>query len=75
MASKAELLRELRLQKRLTQAEVAERLKVSQAYYSNVEQGKKPSDVADAMKLVSSMRKRGDRTAGGEEKVGRQKKA
>lgn len=74
MATKADTLKDMRLQKRLTQADVAERLKVSQAYYSNVEQGKKPGDIDEAMKLVSSMRKRGDRTAGGEQKVGRQKK-
>jgi transcriptional regulator with XRE-family HTH domain len=74
MATKAETLREMRLQKRLTQAEVAEKLKVSQGYYSSVEQGKKPSEVSEAMKLVNKMRMRGDRTEGGEQKAGRQKK-
>jgi transcriptional regulator with XRE-family HTH domain len=73
MPTKAETLREMRLEKRLTQTEVAERLKVSQAYYSSVERGQKPSEVADAMKLVNKMRLRGDRTEGGGQKAGRQK--
>ncbi|GAA0887321.1 helix-turn-helix transcriptional regulator [Rhodanobacter soli] len=74
MATKAETLREMRLQKRLTQAEVAERLKVSQGYYSAVEQGKKPGELSEAMKLVNKMRLRGDRTEGGEQKAGRQRR-
>ncbi len=73
MATKAQMLRDLRLQKRLTQAEVAERLKVSQGYYSAVEQGKKPGEIAEAMQLVNKMRLRGDRTEGGGQKAGRQK--
>ena len=74
MVTKAETLREMRLQKRLTQAEVAERLRVSQGYYSAIEQGKKPSELSEAMKLISKMRLRGDRTDGGEQKAGRQKR-
>jgi transcriptional regulator with XRE-family HTH domain len=63
----------MRLEKRLTQTEVTERLKVSQAYYSTIEQGKRPGEVTEAMKVVNKMRTRGDRTAGGEQKAGRQK--
>ncbi|MGH9773234.1 MAG: helix-turn-helix domain-containing protein [Candidatus Acidiferrales bacterium] len=39
--SKRDLLRSLRLQKRLTQEEVAGKLKVSQSYYSAIERGDK----------------------------------
>jgi transcriptional regulator with XRE-family HTH domain len=74
MTTKAETLRAMRIGKRLTQAEVAERMKVSQGYYSAVERGEKPAEVAEAMKLVNKMRLRGDRTAGGEQKAGRQKR-
>lgn len=66
-------LRSMRLDKRLTQAEVAEKMKVSQAYYSQIERGQKPSDVPQAMKEVNKMRTRSDRTGGGEQKAGRQK--
>ncbi len=73
MATKAETLRAMRLEKRLTQTDVAERLKVSQAYYSAVERGEKTGEVAEAMKLVNTMRLRGNRTEGGEQKAGRRK--
>lgn len=63
----------MRLEKRLTQADVAQRLKVSQSHYSAVERGEKSSEVAEAMKLVSTMRLRGNRTGGGEQKAGRRK--
>ena len=66
-------LRSLRLEKRLTQAEVADKFKVSQAYYSAIENGLKPSEVAEAAKIVSRMRMRTDRTDGGEHKAGREK--
>jgi transcriptional regulator with XRE-family HTH domain len=69
----AEMLRALRLQKRLTQEEVADRLRVSQSYYSAVERGRKPADVSAAMKTVNVMRRRMDRTAGGIKKAGREK--
>ena len=73
MATKTETLRAMRLEKRLTQADVAERLKVSQSYYSAVEQGKKPGEIAEAMKLVNTMRLRGNRTEGGQQKAGKRK--
>ena len=73
MATKAEMLRAMRIAKRLTQEEVAERLKVSQGYYSSIERGKKSTEIADAMKLINKMRLRGDRTEGGGQKAGRQK--
>ncbi len=69
----AEMLRTLRLQKRLTQEEVADRLRVSQSYYSAVERGRKPAEVPAAMKAVNVMRRRMDRTAGGIKKAGREK--
>ncbi len=73
MTTKAQDLRSLRLEKRLTQAEVAAKAKVSQAYYSAVERGQKPSDIPEALKIVNRMRMRTDRTAGGSVKAGREK--
>jgi predicted transcriptional regulator len=73
MPTKAEMLRTLRLEKRLTQTEVATKLKVSQSYYSQIERGEKQSDVSEAMQTVNKMRSRSNRTGGGEEKAGRRK--
>lgn len=73
MATKKQTLKDIRLDKRLTQAEVAEKMKVSQAYYSAVERGRKPGEVTEAIKVINRMRFRGDRTEGGEQKAGRQK--
>ena len=66
-------LREMRLAKRLTQADVAKKFKVSQAYYSAIENGLKPSEIVEAAKIVSLMRPRTNRTDGGIRKAGRQK--
>jgi transcriptional regulator with XRE-family HTH domain len=73
MAKRADDLRALRLQKRLTQEEVADRLKVSQSYYSSIEAGRRPGEIAPAEKVVNRMRLRSDRTAGGGIKAGRRK--
>lgn len=73
MTTKKQTLKEMRLDKRLTQAEVAEKMKVSQAYYSTVERGKKPGVVDEAIQVINRMRFRGDRTDGGKQKAGRQK--
>ena len=73
MAKRAGDLRALRLQKRLPQQEVADRLKVSQSYYSSIESGRKPGEVAPAEQVVNRMRLRTDRTGGGGHKAGRQK--
>jgi transcriptional regulator with XRE-family HTH domain len=73
MATKAALTRELRLDKRLTQAEVAKKLKISQASYSAIERGLKPRGVEEALKAINGMRTRTDRTDGGNDKAGRQK--
>jgi transcriptional regulator with XRE-family HTH domain len=73
MATKAEMLRDLRLEKRLTQLEVANKLKVSQATYSATERGLKPRAVQEAMEVVNRMRFRSNRTDGGNEKTGRLK--
>jgi transcriptional regulator with XRE-family HTH domain len=70
---RARELRDLRLQKRLTQTEVAKKMGVSQAYFSQIERGERPSEVVDAAKVINTMRTRSDRTAGGERKAGRQK--
>jgi transcriptional regulator with XRE-family HTH domain len=69
----AETLRSMRLAKRLTQAEVAKKMKVSQSYYSQIERGDKRQDIVEAQKTVNGMRKRGNRTGGGEQKAGRRK--
>ena len=73
MATKTGTLRSMRLEKRLTQGEVASKMKVSQAHYSAIERGIKQSEVSDAMQTVSRMRLRSDRTGGGDQKAGRQK--
>jgi DNA-binding XRE family transcriptional regulator len=73
MSTRAEDLRSLRLQKRLTQAEVAKKFKVSQSYYSSIENGNKPREVAEAEQVVNRMRTRTDRTDGGGQKAGREK--
>ena len=70
---RAKELRSLRLEKRLTQEEVAKKFKVSQGYYSAIEQGRKPTEVAEAAKIVSKMRTRTNRTHGGSRKAGREK--
>ena len=69
----AETLLAMRLKKRLTQAEVAAKMKVSQSYYSQIERGEKRQDASEAMQAISDMRKRGNRTGGGDQKVGRRK--
>jgi transcriptional regulator with XRE-family HTH domain len=73
MATKKELIREMRLDKRLTQAEVADKMKISQASYSSIERGEKPRAVAEALATINRMRTRTDRTDGGSEKAGRLK--
>jgi transcriptional regulator with XRE-family HTH domain len=73
MNKRADDLRALRLQKRLTQEEVAAKFKVSQGYYSAIERGRKPGEVAGAEQVVNRMRTRTDRTDGGGQKAGRQK--
>lgn len=73
MSRRADDLRALRLEKRLTQEEVAAKFKVSQAYYSSIERGKRPDEIADAQQVVNRMRTRTDRTNGGGLKAGRQK--
>ena len=73
MATKAELIRDMRLNKRLTQAEVAAKMKISQASYSLIELGEKPRAVQEAVETINRMRTRTDRTDGGTEKAGRQK--
>ncbi len=73
MSKRATDLRSLRLQKRLTQEEVAHKFKVSQSYYSAIERGQKPAEITNALQVVNGMRKRTDRTGGGANKAGREK--
>jgi len=73
MNKRADDLRAVRLEKRLTQEEVARKFKVSQGYYSAIEQGKNPQEITEALKVVSHMRPRFDRTAGGAQKAGKLK--
>ncbi len=73
MAKKVQLAREMRLDKRLTQSEVAEAMGVSQASYSAIERGEKPRGVDEAIMTINRMRARTDRTDGGTEKAGRLK--
>ncbi|MGO9435250.1 MAG: helix-turn-helix domain-containing protein [Terracidiphilus sp.] len=73
MATKKDLVRELRLNKRLTQAEVAAKMRISQGSYSAIERGEKPRAVEEALATINRMRTRTDRTDGGTEKAGRLK--
>jgi DNA-binding XRE family transcriptional regulator len=73
MATKAKLVREMRLDKRLTQADVAAKMKISQASYSAIELGEKPRAVQEAVETINRMRTRTDRTDGGSDKTGRLK--
>ena len=73
MAKRASDLRMMRLDKRLTQQEVADKLKVSQSYYSAIEAGRRPGEIAAAERTINRMRFRSDRTQGGSQKAGRQK--
>jgi transcriptional regulator with XRE-family HTH domain len=71
LTSQARNLRALRLDKRLTQEQVAAKLRVSRSYYSEIERGAKPRDISHALRAISRMRTRTDRTEGGNLKVGR----
>jgi transcriptional regulator with XRE-family HTH domain len=73
MATKAQIARDLRLDKRLTQEQVAEEMGISQASYSAIELGRKPRAAEEAIMTISRMRTRTDRTDGGSEKTGRLK--
>jgi transcriptional regulator with XRE-family HTH domain len=67
-----QLLKLLRLEKRMTQSEVAEKMDVSQALYSQIEQGEKEDlHVVEAAKAVSSTRTKTSRTSGGKARAGR----
>ena len=73
MGKRADELRAMRLQKRLSQWEVARKFGVSQSYYSQIERGQKPREIAEAAQTVNRMRLRTDRTGGGLTKAGRKK--
>ena len=73
MATKTQLVRSLRLDKRLTQADVASSMGISQASYSAIERGEKPRGIDEALSIINKMRTRTDRTDGGRDKTGRLK--
>jgi len=73
MPTKAQMLRELRLDKRLTQQEVAESMGISQASFSGIEHGYKPRAIDEALRTINRKRTRTDRTDGGSVKAGRLK--
>jgi transcriptional regulator with XRE-family HTH domain len=73
MSTRANDLKALRLEKRLTQAETATKYGVSQSYWSQIENGQKPREVRPAEQVINHMRLRTDRTDGGSKKAGRQK--
>jgi hypothetical protein len=70
LASQASDLRALRLDKRLTQEQVAAKLNVGRSYYSGSECGVRSRDIPQALRTVSQMRTRTDRTGCGTVKVG-----
>lgn len=71
--TRADDLRTLRLQKRLTQTEAAKKFGVSQSYWSAIETGQKPTEISAAEQIINRMRLRTDRTSGGSDKAGRKK--
>jgi len=71
MAPLSEILRQLRLDKHLSQAQVANKMNISQALYSMIETGKRPELLKDGIRVVNGMRLRSDRTLGGIMRVGR----
>jgi transcriptional regulator with XRE-family HTH domain len=73
MTKGAQIARVLRLDKRLTQEQVAKRMGISQASYSAIELGRKPRAEQEALETINLMRPRKDRTDGGSEKAGRLK--
>ena len=73
MTKSADELRLMRLDKRLTQGEVARKLGVSQSHYSAIERGEKPRELTDAKLTISDMRLRTNRTGGGDMRVGKRK--
>ncbi len=73
MSSKAQLAKQMRLDKHLSQAEVANAMKISQTTYSKIELGKNSGGVEDAILKINRMRYRAGRTDGGTEKAGRLK--
>ncbi|GEM_PF-2318651 len=74
MASKEEILKEMRLEKRLSQKEVAEKLEIPQHEYSEIERGvnlDSDVDVDEALKQVNMMRSTRSRTESSPERVSR----
>lgn len=67
------MMRTLRLDKRLTQGQVAKEMRISQALYSTIELGNKPRAADEAFMAINRMRARTDRTDGGTKKTGRLK--
>lgn len=70
MITLAQALRRLRLDKRLTQREVGEKMGVKQIDYSLIERGERPEGILDALRAVNAMRGRTSRTEGGRFRTG-----
>lgn len=73
MITLAEVLRRLRLDKRLTQREVGEKIGIRQIDYSLIERGERPDGILDALRVVNMMRVRTSRTPGGRFRTGHRK--
>ena len=73
MPTNARTLRNVRLEKGLTQDEVARKMGISQSLYSTIERGMNRPAFSEAVEVVAGMRRRTTRTPGGTEKVGRVK--
>ena len=71
MAPLTDILRQMRLDKHLSQAQVAQRMNISQPLYSMIESGRRPELLKDVIRVVNGMRLRSDRTLGGAMRVGR----
>jgi transcriptional regulator with XRE-family HTH domain len=73
--TKAEMLRKNRIDKRLTQSDVAKKAKVSPSYYGLVERGERPGEIPQMMAVVNRMKGTRSRTLGGSVRVGRSKQS
>ncbi len=73
MASKEEILKDMRIEKRLSQKEVAKKLRIPQYKYSEIERGLNKPAVDEALKQVNNMRSTRSRPESGPDRVGKRK--
>lgn len=69
------MLRKNRIDKRLTQADVAKKAKVSASYYGLVERGERPGEIPEMISIVNRMKGTRSRTLGGTTRTGRAKQS